>query len=85
MAEVIFNLARRENGRYVAASTASPYFCFEADTEESVIQKAEAAIAFYGEAKSALRALRKPEQETKITVTRVRSFSRVRRPLLEVA
>jgi predicted RNase H-like HicB family nuclease len=85
MAEVIVGLAQREDGKYIAASTASPYFCFEAETEAAVKQKVEAALAIYIEVKKSARSRHKPDQETKITVTRVRPFSRFRRPILEVA
>jgi len=40
-------ISHRPNGRYVAASTASPYFCFEADSEKDVKQIVDAAYKFY--------------------------------------
>ena len=39
-----------EAGKYIAASTASPYFCFEADTEENLLDEVRAALAFWEEA-----------------------------------
>lgn len=43
--------AHRETGRVVAASTSSPYFCFEASDEDAAKKKVEAALAFYIDAK----------------------------------
>jgi predicted RNase H-like HicB family nuclease len=84
MPDLIVKLARRADGKYIAASTsASPYFCFEGETEEEVKQEADAAIAFYSEAKKVLRE-KKAAAETRITVTRIKSTSRVAKPLLEV-
>lgn len=39
-----------ESGRYIAASTVSPFFCFEAESEQAVIEKVRAALAFVKEA-----------------------------------
>jgi predicted RNase H-like HicB family nuclease len=36
-----------EEGRWLAATTSSPYFCLEAETEEKVVALAGAAIRFY--------------------------------------
>jgi hypothetical protein len=36
-----------DNGRHFAASSASPYFYFEAVSEDDVMLKARAAIRFY--------------------------------------
>ena len=85
MADLIVNIAQREGGGYIAASTASPYFCFEAATEEAVKQRVEAALAFYVEAKKSIQQRDHVRHETSITVTRIRPFSRLKRPVLEVA
>ncbi len=78
MADLIVRIARRENGRFVAASTAaSPYFCFEADTEEGITQIVNEAIAFYGVAKNALRERNQDRHETSLTITRIRPTSRI--------
>ena len=85
MSDLIVKFARRDNGRWIAASTfASPYFCFEGATEAEVQQTVDAALAFYSEGKKIVRQKR-AEKERNITVTRIRSTSRVRKPLLEVA
>ena len=52
-------------------------------TEEAVKRKVDAALAFYRTAKQELQKRQQPQ--TQITVTRVRSYSHDRRPLLEVA
>lgn len=85
MADTIVSLARREDGRYVAASTTAPFFCFEADTEDAVKQKVESALAFYREAKRELSARQEPARERQITVKQIRPYSRVRRDALAVA
>jgi hypothetical protein len=85
MPDLIVKFARRDDGKYIAASTsASPYFCFEGDTEADVKQTVDAALAFYSQAKKVLRQKR-TAKETRITVTRIRSTSRVAKPLLDVA
>lgn len=67
MADLIVKIARRKNGRFIAVSTAaSPYFCFEADSEEEVKRTIDAAIAFYGIAKTALRERNQEREETSI-------------------
>jgi len=76
--------AQLDNGHIVAASTASPYFCFEAADEEAAKRKVEAALAFYVQAKRTIRAKQQPQRESQITVRRIRSYYRQRREL-EVA
>lgn len=39
--------AQTADGRAVAASVASPYFLFDADTEEAAIETSKRALAFY--------------------------------------
>lgn len=51
--DIIF--ARLYNGRIVAASRTSPYFCLEAPDEEAAKREVEAALAFYAEAKRQLK------------------------------
>jgi hypothetical protein len=85
MPDLIVKFARRDDGKYIAASTSAlPYFCFEGDTEADVKQTVDAALAFYSQAKKVLRQKR-AAKETRITVTRIRSTSRVAKPLLDVA
>jgi predicted RNase H-like HicB family nuclease len=85
MSDVIVQIAHRDDGKYIAASTsASPYFCFEGATEAEVKQTVDTALAFYLEAKKVVQQ-KKAAKQTNITVTRIRSTSRVRRPLLDVA
>jgi predicted RNase H-like HicB family nuclease len=43
---ITLHTAQTENG-WVAATDASPYFCFQAETEQLVIAKARSALAFF--------------------------------------
>lgn len=43
-----FAVAELTDGRFVAASCGSPYFCFRAETEKAVIEKVQRALTFYG-------------------------------------
>lgn len=79
MTELIVSLARLDNGRFVAASTTSPFFCFEADTEEAATQKVDQALAFYQQAKREVRA--QDRKERPITLRRIRPYSRKRHEL----
>lgn len=85
MADLIVSIGQLAEGRFVAASATAPYFCFEAPTEELVKQKVEAALTFHEEAKKELQAKRRAVRGNAITITKVRPFSRYRRPILEVA
>ena len=73
MSDLTVKIARRDNGKFAAVSTASPFFCFEGPSEEEVKQKVDLALAFYSDAKKTIRAKTK-ETETQITVSRVKSF-----------
>lgn len=42
-----FYVAELPDGKFVAASNCSPYFCFRADSEETLLAKVEAALTFY--------------------------------------
>lgn len=42
-----FYVGELPDGRFVAASSSSPYFCFRAETEEAVIEKARQAVTFF--------------------------------------
>jgi predicted RNase H-like HicB family nuclease len=42
-----FVVGELTDGRFAAASSSPPYFCFRADSEEAVIAKAQKALAFY--------------------------------------
>lgn len=46
-AGVSIYIAVKEDGRYVAATNESPYFCLEAESEEALIEKVKAALVFY--------------------------------------
>jgi len=35
-------------GTWIAATAESPYFCFEADSREAVVEIAKSAVRFYG-------------------------------------
>ncbi len=41
-----FIVVETEAGRWVAASTIAPYFCFRADSEEAVLAKVKAGVTF---------------------------------------
>ena len=45
-------ISQTEDGLFVAASTASPFFCFEGATEEVVLARVRNALNFYYKAKS---------------------------------
>ena len=79
--EATIAFARLDNGHVIAASTASPYFCFEAEDEEAAKRKVEEAIAFYADAKRQIRQKQQPTKERQITVRRIHSYSRERREL----
>ena len=40
-------LGKNDEGRYIAASASSPYFCFEAETEGEARETARRALNFY--------------------------------------
>ena len=40
------------DGKWLAATNLSPFFCFEAESEEAVLLKTREALKFYGEAKA---------------------------------
>lgn len=82
--EIIVNIGVREDGKHIAASASSPYFCFEADSEVSLKQKVESAVAFYEKAKEAEKNKPAPRSET-ITITRIRPVTRLRTPIREYA
>jgi hypothetical protein len=42
-----FYVGELTDGRFVAAASSAPYFCFRAASEEAVIEKVRRALAFY--------------------------------------
>jgi predicted RNase H-like HicB family nuclease len=42
-----FYVGELPDGRFVAASSAAPYFCFRAQSEEAVLAKVSKALAFF--------------------------------------
>lgn len=44
-----FYVGELPDGRFVAASASSPYFCFRAESEQAVIRKVKNALSFYRE------------------------------------
>jgi hypothetical protein len=50
-------------GRWLAASSVSPYFCVESDSRESVFAAAGRALAFYDSADEELHAKREAHRE----------------------
>jgi len=51
--EVVIGVS--DDGKFVAASTSSPYFCFVADTEDAVRERVDAAARFYRSAHGELQ------------------------------
>lgn len=45
--KLVVHLGRLTDGKWVAATGCSPYFCVEADTEDKVKALAKEALAFY--------------------------------------
>lgn len=45
--DVSFCVGQLPDGRFVAASCESPYFCVRGDSEEAVVQKVTAGLEFY--------------------------------------
>ena len=70
-----FFVGELEDGRFVAASSCSPYFCFRADTEEEVFAKVHRALTFYGESEGIGKKI-KIKSVTQ-TVTRLQPTRRV--------
>ena len=50
------------DGKFFAATNQSPYFCFEAESEEAVLEKAKNGLAFYVGARAEHRASPTTEQ-----------------------
>jgi predicted RNase H-like HicB family nuclease len=48
-----FYVGELPDGRFVAASSAAPYFCFRAESEEAVLAKVSKALTFFGSTQSA--------------------------------
>lgn len=46
-----FYLGELADGRFVAASSNSPFFCFRGDTEQAVLDKVGKALRFYASTK----------------------------------
>lgn len=44
-----FFVGQLADGRFVAATASSPYFCFRADSEEAAIDRVREALTVYGE------------------------------------
>lgn len=57
--DVGFSVGQIGDGRYAAASTNAPYFCFVESTEVAAVDKAHAAFDFYFSQKGSLT--RKPQ------------------------
>ena len=70
-----FYVGELTDGRFVAASSSSPYFCFRAASEEAVIKKAALALTFFGKSQGVGNAV-KIKSVTQ-TVTTLRPTRRV--------
>ena len=67
---ITVHTAETENG-WVAATDASPYFCFVAETEQLVIAKARSALAFYVQSSEEISIFHlKQEQASRIPTLR---------------
>jgi predicted RNase H-like HicB family nuclease len=68
-------IAQLDNGRYIAASTHSPYFCFHGTSEENALEKARRALAIYIEYKQEVRAPTRAVRKDIYRVTDGRSYA----------
>jgi predicted RNase H-like HicB family nuclease len=67
---ITLHTAETENG-WVAATDASPYFCFQAETEQLVVAKARLALAFYVQSHETISIFHlKQEQASRIPTLR---------------
>jgi hypothetical protein len=76
--KVEFHVGQTEDGKYLAASSVTPIFCFCADSEDAVIAKADRAIRFFYSSEG--KAFDAPVSQTK----RVISFVPQRRIEVEL-
>ncbi len=67
--EVFF--ARAEGGAFIASSATSPYFLFEADSEEAVREIACQALNFYFGEEGYLDPVNRPQPAHRTNLTRV--------------
>ena len=66
--EHTFSISYSEGGTYVAASVRAPYFCFEASSEEEVVDIARKALDFYHGGQGVVQKNeRTPPQRTLVT------------------
>ena len=70
-----FYVGELPDGRFVAASNQSPYFCFRGDTEEAVLQRVAKALSFFGEAQGVRK--RVDIKSVSQTVTQLRPTRKV--------
>lgn len=68
-------IAQLDNGRYVAASTHSPYFCIHGKSEQDALEKAKRALAVYIEFKQETRAPTRAVRKDIYRVTDGRSYA----------
>jgi hypothetical protein len=67
-------IGRSESGRPAVASAMSPYFLFEADSEEEAVGLATRALAFYFETSTEATPLQRLKKQPEVaSFTRVRS------------
>jgi predicted RNase H-like HicB family nuclease len=63
---IAVHIARTENG-WVAATEATPYFCFQAETEQLALEKARAALQFFSQSSEEISIFRfKQEQASRV-------------------
>ena len=56
-----------DEGKFLASSADSPYFCFEADTEEGAVKMAEEALNFFHGVEGRCEAVRPTTSPAKLT------------------
>lgn len=67
-----FSISYSESGKFVASSVRAPYFCFEADTEDAVVETARRALNFYHGADGKVGPKREASSGRQIVTTKFR-------------
>ena len=71
--ELRFWVCQRDDGKFLAASTETPRFCFSGDTEDAVIAKASRAFdAYFGDEFRPVVKQPKQKAETQKVITQFR-------------
>lgn len=70
-----FVVGQLPDGRFLAASTSAPFFCFRDESEQAVVAKVVRALTFYGNLDN--RALKNLQRSVTQTITTLRPTRRV--------